>query len=200
MPWRRRRPRPRLRKPRRRSSRTKSGRGLSCGSFSGSAARPFLTDFTRAAAKVNLRFPPPADYNTGSQAGPRNGFPSAHRLRLGWSVLTAGHLVPVSFPSSETATARRRIVVLGSTGSIGTNCLDVIRALNQRLEAVGLSAHESWQTLFEQANQVRPRWVTVTDADVASVVDRSRLPAKTELLFGRDGIIKMVTDPDVDVV
>jgi WD40 repeat protein len=52
----------------------------------------------------------------------------------------------------------KRVVVLGSTGSIGTNCLDVIASLDGRLRAVGLSAHASWQELFAQAVRHRPRW------------------------------------------
>jgi 1-deoxy-D-xylulose-5-phosphate reductoisomerase len=91
-------------------------------------------------------------------------------------------------------------VVLGSTGSIGTNCLDVIDCLSDRLEVVGLSAHSSWESLFDQATCHRPRWVTVTDAEACRRLDRSRLKQETRLLAGRDGIATMVSDPDVDIV
>jgi hypothetical protein len=64
---------------------------------------------------------------------------------------------------SPQAAGCRRVVVLGSTGSIGTNCLDVIAHLPDRLEAVGLCAHTSWETLLEQAERFRPRWLAVTD-------------------------------------
>ncbi|MGE3804612.1 MAG: 1-deoxy-D-xylulose-5-phosphate reductoisomerase [Gemmataceae bacterium] len=92
----------------------------------------------------------------------------------------------------------RRIVVLGSTGSIGTNCLDVVTALAPRLEVLGLSAHGNWEQLFEQAEQHRPRWVTVTDGEATP--DPARLPAGTQLFQGEQGIVEMVSDPDVDVV
>jgi 1-deoxy-D-xylulose-5-phosphate reductoisomerase len=95
---------------------------------------------------------------------------------------------------------RRRVVVLGSTGSIGTNCLDVLATLEHRLQPLGLSAHGNWQTLFEQAHRWRPRWVTVTDRDAAAHLDRRQLPDGTQLLFGDDGIVAMVTDADTDVV
>jgi 1-deoxy-D-xylulose-5-phosphate reductoisomerase len=111
---------------------------------------------------------------------------------------TDGWLVSVSPHSTGSATPRR-VVVLGSTGSIGTNCLDVIRCLPDRLQVVGLSAHSSWETLFEQARQFRPRWVTVTDAELAGRLDASRLGC-TQLLAGPDGVRAMVTDPEVDVV
>ena len=55
------------------------------------------------------------------------------------------------------------MVVLGSTGSIGVNCLDVISHLDHRLEVVGLSAHSKWEMLLEQVRRWRPRWVAVTD-------------------------------------
>jgi len=91
------------------------------------------------------------------------------------------------------------VVVLGSTGSIGTNCLDVIANLPERLEATGLSAHSSWQSLFTQAEACKPRWVTVTDPEAARSADRSQLNG-SQFLSGMDGIATMVTDPDVDVV
>ncbi len=96
--------------------------------------------------------------------------------------------------------ARRRVVVLGSTGSIGTSCLDVIDRLGDRLEVLGLSAHASWEPLFEQAARYVPRWVTVTDPEISRQLDPGRLPGKTRLLSGEDGIATMVSDPAVDVV
>ena len=96
-------------------------------------------------------------------------------------------------------TQRRRVVVLGSTGSIGRNCLDVIEQLSERLQAVGLCAHSSWESLFEQARRHRPRWVCVADKDVADSLDSIEL-GETRLLRGPDGVHRMVTDPDVDVV
>jgi 1-deoxy-D-xylulose-5-phosphate reductoisomerase len=93
---------------------------------------------------------------------------------------------------------RRRVVVLGSTGSIGTSCLDVIAHLPDRLELVGISAHSNFGLLFEQAARFRPRWVTVTDKGRAG--ELTGLPSGTELLRGQDGIARMVTDGDVDVV
>jgi 1-deoxy-D-xylulose-5-phosphate reductoisomerase len=92
------------------------------------------------------------------------------------------------------------VVVLGSTGSIGTNCLEVIEHLSNRLEVLGLSAHSSWPQLFEQAARHNPRWVTVTDPEIARQVDGGKLPPGTRLVFGNDGIRTMVTDPEVDVV
>jgi 1-deoxy-D-xylulose-5-phosphate reductoisomerase len=102
--------------------------------------------------------------------------------------------------SATEAGCRRRVVVLGSTGSIGTNCLDVISALQDRLVAVGLSAHSSWESLFQQAAIHKPRWVVLTDGAMADSADASSLGSATTLLHGLDGIRTMVTSADVDVV
>jgi 1-deoxy-D-xylulose-5-phosphate reductoisomerase len=90
--------------------------------------------------------------------------------------------------------------VLGSTGSIGRNCLDVIDNLPDRLQTAGLSAHSSWEALFEQANRHRPRWVAVTDPAAARRLDRGRLDRGVELFSGAEGVARMVSDPEVAVV
>ena len=102
--------------------------------------------------------------------------------------------------AGDCPTNRRRIVVLGSTGSIGTNCLEVIARLPDRLELLGLSAHRQWKVLWEQARRYGPRWVTITDAEARGEMDRTDLPGSCRLLRGEEGVITMVTDPDVDLV
>ena len=105
---------------------------------------------------------------------------------------------------SKQAAGCRRVVVLGSTGSIGTNCLDVIAHLPDRFEVVGLCAHTSWETLLEQAKRFRPRWIAVTDVragrELAQNIAQHPLPQGTRLLTGMDAIGTMVSDPDVDIV
>jgi 1-deoxy-D-xylulose-5-phosphate reductoisomerase len=76
----------------------------------------------------------------------------------------------------------------------------VIDHLPERLQVLGLSAHSSWEVLFEQAMQRRPRWVTVTGNSAACRQAASRLGERCRLLFGEDGIATMVTDPEVEVV
>ncbi len=92
------------------------------------------------------------------------------------------------------------MAILGSTGSIGVNCLDVISHLGDRLQAWGLSAHTKWQTLFQQADRHQARCVAVTDPECAAQADRSRLNGKTRFLSGTDGVVALASDPEVDVV
>src|ERR1700682_4314037 len=102
--------------------------------------------------------------------------------------------------SPQPAGSRRRVVVLGSTGSIGTSCLDVIDHLGDRLEAFGLSAHTHWEALLTQVQRHQPAYVAVTDPEAARQLARQTLPGRTRCLAGADGIAAMVSDPDVDVV
>lgn len=92
------------------------------------------------------------------------------------------------------------MVVLGSTGSIGTNCLDVIDHLGDRLSALGLSAHRNWEAFLAQVNRHRPRYAVLTDPEAAARFRASNVPSSTELLEGVDGIARMVADPETDVV
>ncbi len=102
--------------------------------------------------------------------------------------------------ATHVMSSRRRLVVLGSTGSIGTNCLDVVDHLGDRLEVLGLSAHSSGETLLQQARRYRPRWVVLTDPDAARRFDASQLPDGCRLLTGADAVAEMVQDSEVDVV
>jgi 1-deoxy-D-xylulose-5-phosphate reductoisomerase len=77
----------------------------------------------------------------------------------------------------------------------------VIDHLATGLQAVGLSAHSQWDLLAQQAKAHKPRWVAITDDKLARTVDPSQLGGSgSQLLFGVDGIVHMVTDSDVDVV
>jgi 1-deoxy-D-xylulose-5-phosphate reductoisomerase len=101
---------------------------------------------------------------------------------------------------SPAAGNRRRVAILGSTGSIGTSCLDVISQLSDRLEAYGLTAHTRWQELLQQVERHEPRYVALTDAAAATQLARHRLPPRTERLDGSDAVSRLVTAPEVDIV
>src|SRR5271155_1303815 len=98
--------------------------------------------------------------------------------------------------AAQAAGSRRRVVVLGSTGSIGTSCLKVIDHLPDRLQAWGLSGHSRWQDLHQQTFYHEPLYVQVSDSQAASAFARQTIPAGTEVLEGEDAIGKMVSDPE----
>ena len=94
-----------------------------------------------------------------------------------------------------------RVVILGSTGSIGRNCLSVIdHDAGKRLRTWGLGAHKSAAALVEQAQAHRPRFVTATDRQAAKVVQHELAGHDIEVLAGPEGIIRMVQDPATDRV
>ncbi len=94
---------------------------------------------------------------------------------------------------------RRRIAVLGSTGSIGTSTLDVIAHCSDRLELVGLSAHSNLELLAEQVARYRPRLVVLTDPETQGLAS-SLPPGPCKVLVGDKGVREMVSDPEVDTV
>jgi 1-deoxy-D-xylulose-5-phosphate reductoisomerase len=91
-----------------------------------------------------------------------------------------------------------RVAVLGSTGSIGTNTLEVCAALPDRLSVVALVAHSRWPQLAEQCQRFKPRVAVVTDPDAA--IDRAAFPRETQLLTGRDAAVAVAAAADVDAV
>ncbi len=93
-----------------------------------------------------------------------------------------------------------RIAVLGSTGSIGTNCLEVIGALPERLSLLGVAARSSWKLLGEQSERFAPRWAVLSDESLRDIVPRSAFSSKTELLFGAAAIERLAADPEVDAI
>ncbi len=94
--------------------------------------------------------------------------------------------------------AVRRLILLGSTGSIGESTLKVLENLDGQFELVGIAAGQKAQRLIEQARQFGVRHVAVADADAAEVV-RSALPDVT-VYAGPDAARQLVEAVDADVL
>jgi 1-deoxy-D-xylulose-5-phosphate reductoisomerase len=90
----------------------------------------------------------------------------------------------------------RRILIVGSTGSIGTQALDVVERSDE-LEVVGLAAASSWELLTEQARRFVVSRVALADADVAA---RAAEHSEVEVLAGSAGLVELITDTDCDLV
>jgi len=93
-----------------------------------------------------------------------------------------------------------RIAVLGSTGSVGTSCLDVIGSHPDRMSVMGITAQSRWELLAQQSGTFHPRWAVVSDESLRSSIGAGAFPSRTEVLFGADGIEKVAADADVDTV
>ena len=97
---------------------------------------------------------------------------------------------------------RQRVCILGATGSIGTNTLDVIARHPDRFEVFALTAHSRVDTLFTQCVQWRPRYAVLPDAPQAGEL-RRRLKehgVSTEVLAGAQALCELAAHPDVDAV
>ena len=94
----------------------------------------------------------------------------------------------------------KKISLLGSTGSIGTNALRVIEALGPSYEVIALSAHNSIELLAEQTRKFKPDAVAITNPQNAQTF-RDILPDyKGQLFIGPDGLIEIAKLDQADVV
>ncbi len=98
-------------------------------------------------------------------------------------------------------TTRRRIAILGSTGSIGRSALSVVEAHADRLEVVGLAAGANASLLASQIALVRPRVAAMATPHSLETV-RAHLGSYTpaHLGAGTEGLIAVATHPDVDIL
>ncbi len=94
---------------------------------------------------------------------------------------------------------KKRIALLGSTGSIGVNALKVISSLNDKFEIVALSADSNIKTLSVQARNFDPKVLCLRDAALAGKL-KSMVPPGIDILNGASGLEEIVSRRDVDIV
>jgi 1-deoxy-D-xylulose-5-phosphate reductoisomerase len=93
----------------------------------------------------------------------------------------------------------KRIAILGSTGSIGVNTLDVISCLKGRFRVVALSADSSIDTLVKQARLFHPKIVSVGNEALA-LKAKKLLRSGTRVVYGASGLREIAARPDVDII
>ncbi len=94
---------------------------------------------------------------------------------------------------------QRRVVVLGSTGSIGRSALEVAAALPEEVRIVGLAAGQDWRLLAEQAARFQPALAAIADERYAADL-RAACPAKTRVLAGPCGLVELVRTAEANFV
>jgi 1-deoxy-D-xylulose-5-phosphate reductoisomerase len=92
---------------------------------------------------------------------------------------------------------RKRLLILGSTGSIGTQALDVC-ARSDELELVGLSAERSWQELVRQARDNEVDRIALADEDAAARASEAWTDGR--VLAGAEGLVSLVVESGADLV
>ena len=94
----------------------------------------------------------------------------------------------------------KRIAILGSTGSIGTNSLRVIEALGPGYEIIALSGHSNVELLAEQTRKYKPKYVAITDEQQFGPLKSAVGDLDVKILAGADSIIEISGLDEVDVV
>ncbi|HEY5343092.1 MAG TPA: 1-deoxy-D-xylulose-5-phosphate reductoisomerase [Solirubrobacteraceae bacterium] len=91
----------------------------------------------------------------------------------------------------------KRLLILGSTGSIGTQALDVLRR-SEELELIGLSAERSWEALVEQARAHGVKRIALVDERAAARAAEAWTDG--EVLGGPEGLVRLVVESGADLV
>jgi len=95
---------------------------------------------------------------------------------------------------------KRHIAILGSTGSIGTQALDVIGRHEDRFQVELLTANNNSQLLIEQARRFQPSSVVICNPDLYEEVAAALDPLYIKIFTGIDSICELLRDPQIDIV
>ena len=95
----------------------------------------------------------------------------------------------------------KKISILGSTGSIGKQTLDVVRQHSDKFEVVAISANSSVELLLAQIKEFKPKYVAVYD-EVSALKLKSMIPSdiNIEVLSGMEGLKAIAALNEIDVL
>jgi len=94
----------------------------------------------------------------------------------------------------------KRISILGSTGSIGVNSLEVISHLKNKLEVIYLTAHRNADLLVQQALKFKPKAICISDESKYNDVKRQLNNTSIKIYQGREGLLEIASRDDVDIM
>ncbi|MEP9409955.1 MAG: 1-deoxy-D-xylulose-5-phosphate reductoisomerase [Candidatus Brocadia sp.] len=94
----------------------------------------------------------------------------------------------------------KNIVVLGSTGSIGKNTLEVVRNLKDKFRVIGLSSNSRWELLAEQIEEFKPRYVALNDCQFVDKLQHRFRYNQLKIRTGNGCLREIVSHHDVDIV
>ena len=95
---------------------------------------------------------------------------------------------------------KKKIVILGSTGSIGTQTIDVIASNPDKYELYGITAHSNSELLISQARKYKPNFVIVTKDECYPIVKEALSNEDIKVYAGIDSVCDLVSMPSVDIV
>lgn len=92
----------------------------------------------------------------------------------------------------------KKLVILGSTGSIGTNALKVVEEKKMKFEIIGLSAYSNLELFIEQIDKFNPKYICIGDLEKAEIL-KKKYPEKT-IFYGDEGLKNMGALKEADIV
>src|SRR5438034_4648229 len=101
--------------------------------------------------------------------------------------------------TTETSGQRKRVVILGATGSIGESALKVARDIPERIEIVGLAANSNAEKLAAAANEMRPGSVCLVDETKIDMLQRA-LSYQPRIFLGEEGLCEIACLTSADMV
>src|SRR6266516_6275906 len=101
--------------------------------------------------------------------------------------------------TTKTSGERKRLVILGATGSIGESALKVARDIPERMEIVGLAANSNAQKLAEAANEIRPESVCLVDETKIDIL-RKALNYQPRIFMGEEGLREIACLTNAEMV
>src|SRR4051794_8900050 len=93
----------------------------------------------------------------------------------------------------------KRVTILGSTGSIGTQALDVISHHPQEIQIEGLGAGTNIALLIKQIHNFHPKKVSVATKGLAQEL-RSQVPASVQIYYGEEGLLEIAANTEAHFV
>jgi 1-deoxy-D-xylulose-5-phosphate reductoisomerase len=94
----------------------------------------------------------------------------------------------------------KKIVILGSTGSIGAQALDIVREHPDHFEVLAVSCNSSWKKLTDQVNEFRPKYALLCDENEIKPFKGKIRNTNTEVLVGSGDLLELATLSEADII
>jgi len=95
---------------------------------------------------------------------------------------------------------QKRIAILGATGSIGTQALEVISANRSLYNVYGLTAHTNWKKLASLANEFKPEWLILSDETNRNLFEGALKYEPVQIDYGHEALQEMAKDSSSDLI
>jgi 1-deoxy-D-xylulose-5-phosphate reductoisomerase len=100
----------------------------------------------------------------------------------------------------RSTSSQKKLILLGATGSIGQNCLDVVRRHPERFRIVGMASRSRVRELLSAAAEFHPEVVAIADPEAAETWREQFLALGAKVLTGTDALVEIATWPGAELV